>query len=122
MSLTPAADDPNRKVELQRKKQNQEAYDGNAQDPTPTAAQLTFQGSGLVADAEHVTQEDGAEEPQSGTDWTDYLVQSVGDLVPQLSDLDDTQLEEMREAELAGKARVTLLTAIEEELTQRQGA
>lgn len=130
MSLTPASDDPNRKAELKRKQAAPDVFDGNGQDTHPTKEQLTSKASGLVADdpernpaaAEAPADEAPADEAPKDNGWTDFLAQSVPDLTAQLSGMEDGQLEAMREAEMAAKARVTLLSAIEEELTQRQGA
>lgn len=126
MSLTPAADDPNRKQELKRADADPKAFDADPVHKHGKPANFDATSSGLCADRDKVVPEEPVpEEPVpegegKGEDlWAEYLENSVKDITAQLPELDNDQLVALLEAEKAGKARVTLIEAIEAETSTR---
>ena len=109
--LTPSKLDPNYKAEMERKQRDPASFGMGI--PLP-ADNRDLTGSGLSADREKTKVDDLDTEL-----WKDYLTKTVAAIVVELGDLDKAQIETMRDAEMAGKARVVLLSAIEKELSNR---
>lgn len=107
--LTPSRLDPNYKAEMERREKDPASF-GMGIPVVDTKRDLS--GSGLTADRVKTSNPD--------IDlWKDYLTKTVAVIVAELGELDKAQLETMRDAEMVGKARVVLLSAIEKELSNR---
>lgn len=111
--LTPASNDPKRKEELNRKKDNPTAFGSDIQ----RSHEVKHEGSGLVVD--RAKDEASQQQQQQSTDLDTFLAQSVDAITQVLETLTVEQLNELRAAEEAGKNRTTLLKAVDEELATR---
>jgi len=127
MSLTPAADDPNRKAELARRKEDPKAFDVNPHAELPK--DFNPHSSGLVEDLKKATTAEGGEGGEGGDAeavrkaWLEYLDRPVVELVEELADVTDVeQLTTMRVVEVESKNRKTLIEAIDNEIQTREGA
>lgn len=109
--LTPSRLDPNYKAEMDRRNKDPASF-GMSVPIVDTKRDLS--GSGLTADRDKTK----VVIPDTEL-WKDYLTKTVAVIVAELGDLDKAQIEAMRDAEMAGKARVVLLSAIEKELSSR---
>lgn len=107
--LTPSKLDPNYKAEMKRREEDPASF-GMGIPFVDTARNMS--GSGLTADRSKI------KEPDIDL-WKDYLSKTVAVIVAELGDLEKEQLEMMRDAEMAGKARVVLLSAIDKEISNR---
>ncbi|MFA6213549.1 MAG: hypothetical protein WC714_29195 [Candidatus Obscuribacterales bacterium] len=107
--LKPSKLDPNYEAEMERRNKDPASFGMGI----PVAdAKLDLSWSGLSADR--------VKKPVTDAElWKDYLTKTVAVIVSELGDLDTGQLATMRDAEMAGKARVVLLSAIEKELSSR---
>ena len=108
--LSPSKLDPNYKAEMERRNKDPASFGMSI---PIVDAKLDMSWSGLSADR------DKSKAVPDKELWKDYLAKTVAVIVAELVDLDKAQIESMRDAEMAGKARVVLLAAIEKELSSR---
>lgn len=111
--LIPSKLDPNYKAEMERRNKDPASF-GMSIPIADTKLDLSW--SGLAADRD----KGKVAKVKPDTElWKEYLTKTVAAIVAELGDLDKAQIESMRDAEMAGKARVVLLSAIEKELSSR---